>query len=411
MYVIPYNLYQRKTMTSEFDNTDHAIARDFYSLSFQDRNDINEEVHGVQSMAQEETPELIEESLRMLSIELRNLPLCHKHIYEQALNMRRMHMNGKSNGNGEDNFSSSSINDDEYDNDGCYVETRDFQLMFLRCELFNPKKAAIRLVTYLELAYETYGEVALRRPLRIDDLQSTEEIDVLKSGHHQLLPFRDRSGRRVLALHRDLSLPSASVLSQSVLSSGPGMKLMLYLWTVLAEDIESQRKGLVVVIWPRYTNTNNTSNSTTTTSSSNSSISDSHSYGIKNNNDTSKRIKRKLKFNNYNNKNINAPVPNADARSMGKRFFQAIPVRVCSLHVCFPDTPFFHMIRHILILIVGESLRTRVKLHSGELSYNILVFLYIILYKDDNSICVLDLQYFIQLLLQRFCFVSYVGPD
>lgn len=134
--------------------------------------------------------------------------------------------------------------------------------MFLRCELFNPKKAAIQLLTYLELAYETNGEVALRRPLRIDDLQSTEEIDVLKSGHHQILPFRDRSGRRVLALHRDLGLPSASVLSQNVLNSGPGMKLMLYLWTVSAEDIESQRKGLVVVLWPRYTNTNNTSGAT-----------------------------------------------------------------------------------------------------------------------------------------------------
>ena len=347
-------------MTNEFDNTDHAIAREFYSLSFQDRNDINEEVHGVQSMAQEETPELIEDSLRMLSIELRNLPLYSKQIYETALNK---HMNGKGNGDVEDFFSFSSINDDEYDNDECYVETRNFQLMFLRCELFNPKKAAIRLVTYLELAYETYGEVALRRPLRIDDLQSTEEIDVLKSGHHQLLPFRDRSGRRVLALHRDLSLPSASVLSQSVLSSGPGTKLMLYIWTVLAEDIESQRKGLVVVFWPRYTNTNNTSGATSTTS--NSSVSDNQAYGNKGN-DTSKRIKRRIKSNNYNNKDINAPVPNADARSMGKRFFEAIPVRVCSLHVCFPDTPYFHMIRHVLILIIGESLRTRVKLHSGE---------------------------------------------
>lgn len=349
--------------------TDDVVAKQLYSLSFQDRNNINEEIHGVKSMSPEETPELIENSLKLLAMELYNLPFHYKLIYGKACCMRTNEI-----------CEDDSIEDIDTDNEDffladdlflphlppvsslpttssssfCYVKSRDFQLTFLRCELFNAKKAAIRLAKYLELAYELYGEDALRRPLRIDDLNTKEDLEVLNAGHQQLLPFRDRSGRRVLALRGDLSL-----------SKGPAMKLLLYLWSVLMEDVDAQRKGLVLVFWPRHVDNpthshlqqGDEANNTTTRGT---------------NNKNAKRIKRKMKkCKNYNNTNDDgnnevALIPDDDSRSTGKRFFEAIPIRMCALHFCLPNTPFFQMIRHVSLLILGDNYRTRVKTHQGD---------------------------------------------
>lgn len=69
-------------------------------------------------------------------------------------------------------------------------------------DLLIHEQAAIRLVNYLELILELYdgNEELLRRPIGLVDLKTKEERDCLKSGFHQLLPFRDRSGRRVVAI-------------------------------------------------------------------------------------------------------------------------------------------------------------------------------------------------------------------
>jgi hypothetical protein len=39
----------------------------------------------------------------------------------------------------------------------------------------------------------------------LNDLKSKAEKDYLKLGNHQLLPFRDRSGRRVIAMVPDMN--------------------------------------------------------------------------------------------------------------------------------------------------------------------------------------------------------------
>jgi hypothetical protein len=48
------------------------------------------------------------------------------------------------------------------------------------------------------LLLEYYGTEALLRPLCMSDL-GKEEMELLRSGEYQFLPFRDRSGRRVLS--------------------------------------------------------------------------------------------------------------------------------------------------------------------------------------------------------------------
>ena len=58
-----------------------------------------------------------------------------------------------------------------------------------------------RYVNYLDLLFYLYGDDALlRRPIQLLQDFNKEELLFLKSGQYQLLPYRDRSGRRIMAI-------------------------------------------------------------------------------------------------------------------------------------------------------------------------------------------------------------------
>ena len=50
------------------------------------------------------------------------------------------------------------------------MNTDAFRLMFLRCELFDATKAARRLINYVALMYELYGDIGLQRRIQIGDM-------------------------------------------------------------------------------------------------------------------------------------------------------------------------------------------------------------------------------------------------
>jgi hypothetical protein len=149
---------------------DQMLSKEMQSLSIVDRTKVQEEIHGVSNLCPEETPIMVEEALKSMQQHLDCIQ--HKPIYDQLTP-----------------FS--------------YLHTRDWRLRFLRCELFDCKKAAGRLVRFTEYMKREYDMEVLERPLRISDLQSKtgkrgkEVMDSFRSGHSQLFPFRDRSGRRI----------------------------------------------------------------------------------------------------------------------------------------------------------------------------------------------------------------------
>ena len=55
------------------------------------------------------------------------------------------------------------------------------------------------MVKFLDMVSELFGDFALRRQIQMSDF-SREEMQVFRVGHQQLLPYRDRSGRRIFAL-------------------------------------------------------------------------------------------------------------------------------------------------------------------------------------------------------------------
>ncbi|KAL3904380.1 MAG: hypothetical protein SGARI_004946, partial [Bacillariaceae sp.] len=149
------------------EDVENLLAKELYQMSIDERSKIQDEIHGVDSMATTETPKLIQESLDKLQEEIDSFKGC-KTAYENAL------MAGST-----------------------YVTSDEFRLKFLRAEFFDPAKAAARFLQNTQNLFRWFGSVALRRPLRYSDL-TTADVALLKNGMLQLLNSRDRAGRLVL---------------------------------------------------------------------------------------------------------------------------------------------------------------------------------------------------------------------
>jgi hypothetical protein len=142
---------------------DDLLSREMQQLSFQERSSIQEEIHGVRCLAPEETPLLLQSALQQLDLHLK-VSIPHKPAYELACSFPKT-----------------------------YVDDIDFKLKFLRAELLDPWKAANRMVKFLELVREVFGEECLQRPVTMGDL-GVEATEALRCGQWQSLPCRDRAG-------------------------------------------------------------------------------------------------------------------------------------------------------------------------------------------------------------------------
>mmetsp|Transcript_12089 Transcript_12089/g.12982 ORF Transcript_12089/g.12982 Transcript_12089/m.12982 type:complete len:201 (+) Transcript_12089:248-850(+) len=122
---------QQQQQQPEHELCDTLLAYELNQLSCQERNSINEEVHGVarDPYYPEETSALLTESLRALQVELTQLQ--HQYpAYEKAQHL----------------FPSTT-----------YINSTEFRLIFVRCELFDAHKAAVRLLTHVELLDEAWN--------------------------------------------------------------------------------------------------------------------------------------------------------------------------------------------------------------------------------------------------------------
>ena len=146
---------------------EEILAKEMSALSFQERGLIQEEIHGVANVCPDETPAMMEEALAQMQQTLDSIP------------------------NKPDFYNRISASS--------YIHSTAFRLRFLRCELYDARKAAARLLRFVEYIKEHYDTEVLERPLQMSDLQMNKQVmDCFRSGEVQLLPFRDRSGRRIM---------------------------------------------------------------------------------------------------------------------------------------------------------------------------------------------------------------------
>lgn len=203
----------RLGVSGDHDSPDALLASELNKLSFKERGKLENDIHGIQLESINEAPELLRDSLKQLSIELDSIPLKNKTAYETSQTFPKT-----------------------------YVNTEEFRLIFLRCLCFDERKAAQRIVNYLDLIHYCFGEAVLERDIRISDFDE-ESAKLLRSGTLQVLPGRDRSGRRIAG-----KFPS--MLDDQRRPAIHRIRLGIYMMMALARNsIDAQKKGVVGVFW------------------------------------------------------------------------------------------------------------------------------------------------------------------
>mmetsp|Transcript_3262 Transcript_3262/g.8774 ORF Transcript_3262/g.8774 Transcript_3262/m.8774 type:complete len:490 (+) Transcript_3262:184-1653(+) len=199
-------------------DAEQLLSEELMKLSVEDRNKSQDEIHGVDCLAPEETPEKIRNSLRELDHHLNGdtIPVEKKKAY---------------------------LKSQELFADTTYVNSQEFRLRFLRSTLFDVSEAAQRINQYLTTISAIFGEFTLEREPRISDFSKTE-LQEFRMGRYQLLPYRDRArpkGRRILAVFPDEKWEKMSTLLRT--------KIWIYLTYVAGEDVEAQKNGIVIIVW------------------------------------------------------------------------------------------------------------------------------------------------------------------
>jgi len=322
---------EEEPLVAELDSTgtaagtaDSLFAKALTNLSFNDRTAIEDEIHGVSCIAIKETPDLLEQSLIDFELELHKIN--HKPAYDKA---QELSFNNPSSSSSTVPSSSMSISISSHNSSksyssggGCtssYINEKKFRLRFLRCELFHVRKAAERYIKYLDFLVEVYGEYALRRPIRMSDL-TNEEMQFLREGQHQILPYVDRSGRRIIGI-----IPKkVKNVSKQVL-----LKVHFYLFNACVggydttdndfNNIECHQKGVVIVYFPSW------------------------HHGI----ETAKSKLQKTK------------------NQVQRMVVQIVPIRVVCVHLCFPNTQVYRVYGKVAAMTLPAWKLPRIKIHLG----------------------------------------------
>jgi len=263
---------------------DDMLLRKLMGLSARDRNAIHEEIHGVRSMAPLETPQILNTALQLLALELDQIiPNDQKAAYLIARNMGLR----------------------------SYVNTTEFRLRMLRSCCLDARAAARKTCVYLNQLLSIFGESALEREIQLHRNFTKDEIREFRKGRYQLLPYRDRSGRRILVVFPDQELERMNTQLRH--------KFVTYLGIVAVKnDTETQKSGLVVLVWfePNY----------------------------------------KISF--------KPPVSRLEKSQSLTDYIGC--VRVSAIHICTPDTPAYRFRRSLVVVRAGNTELLRLKFHEGE---------------------------------------------
>ncbi|KAG7374793.1 hypothetical protein IV203_013888 [Nitzschia inconspicua] len=271
----------------DVDAVDRMLSGLMNQMSFEERNAMQEEIHGVKNLCPDETPDKIQISLKELSDELARISIPEKDAFNEAQTLPTT-----------------------------YVNQEWFQLRFLRAEVYDITKAAKRLLRFVDLVKKYFGVVGLQRPIQLSDL-SVLERKCLGTGCHQLLPYRDRSGRRIFAAVGNFAVDFPLEAR---------MKVVLYIMWAASDDIETQRRGILVIIWP--------------------------------------------------NPDL-VIIPDYNLHVAGRKCVDGYPLRGCALHMCFAENFASRMIKAQIGLAMSEQMQQRLKIHLGtrtEIEYSLQSF-------------------------------------
>mmetsp|Transcript_110800 Transcript_110800/g.226757 ORF Transcript_110800/g.226757 Transcript_110800/m.226757 type:complete len:366 (+) Transcript_110800:3-1100(+) len=158
------------------------------------------------------------------------------------------------------------------------------------------------MVEFLEMSMVLFGPFVLARPVRLSDF-SSKEMRLLRKGRYQFAPFPDKSGRRVLCVFLDKEWVAFPMEAKA--------RMSLYMSWTAGDDVDTQRKGLVVLTW------------------------------FDQNFEVAGRSNIEYKDHTFS------------------------CVRACAIHMCSPDTPMYQLLRAIVITNLGRA-KQKLRVHLGS---------------------------------------------
>ena len=193
---------RQKSGNGSQKEVDSLLANALMNLNLKDRAAVEEKIHGVMPEPEEETPEMIHAILTEFETILINTymtsPPNNPEIAAYHLAVRQQF-----------HYVTSPSNER-------------LRLRFVRAEQYDIEKAVERFLLYLNMSLEFYGPDALQRPLQVEDLTynpntgrreaTSGALKYLKTGAVQVLPGRDRAGRRVF--YQDLAPKGQTVYDE-----------------------------------------------------------------------------------------------------------------------------------------------------------------------------------------------------
>jgi len=364
-----------------------SLSMELMKMSMNDRQTMEEEVHGVHCMCTaDETPEYLSEKLREFDIVLSDFKNSEKRLRK----MERIRLQREAKGCKEGSDPNTNPEEDvdvlrnviritdymkmvdEEENTECTMETSasrsslcsittafpdglvgdekearkrscwvndpDVRLRFLRSELFDAEKAVSRFVVFLDFAQELYGDFIADRPMRLSDINTREEKRAMARIQFHILPFRDRSGRRVFV--------SVGTCGYDVEPS-MRIKILWYMFWIASEDIETQRKGIVIVGWPS------------------DEIISGDSGNIPMSEDESKCSDGEGGNTSVWEQSLRPSIANVEGVYQVKAI-DGLPIRIAALHFCIQNRPVYRILNSLFFFALNSSYKLRYKVHIGE---------------------------------------------
>jgi len=189
---------------------DVDLAKEMNELSFEQREKILEDVHGVAAV-HDETPEFVDQCIEELDKAISKTPIKNRKAYNRAVFLRP------------------SLQSD-----------KKFKLQFLRADEFDAKMAAERMVKYFQQKSDLFGEEKLGKTLTLDDL-TDDDMYLYEIGYITVLPFPDRSGRPII-------FGDGTKLDFERMTIDSILRCYWYLMVSCYDDEIAQKKGSCTVV-------------------------------------------------------------------------------------------------------------------------------------------------------------------
>lgn len=189
---------------------ENRLAEELNALTVQERNDVYDEVHGVNEVIQE-TPEFVADSLEKMRLEISKISKPKRRALNRAI------------------FLKPSLEHDDK-----------FHLAFLRSVRFDTTEAAKRICNHFEHKIQLFGEEKLVKKITFEDL-SKEDKEVMSQGPVEAIHTRDRQGRA-------LNFAAALRFNMDVNKWDSFARVIWYHAMTLIEDEAVQIHGVIYLL-------------------------------------------------------------------------------------------------------------------------------------------------------------------